>query len=189
MTDTAAIDALVARLTNLANSVGAASFPAGTGLGDEPGLYSWWADDEGLTDLSAPFGVRLPPLIYAGQAGATSSRSGVERVATLHSRIGGNHLHGNIRSSTFRNTLTAVLFEPLELRLAGPHRLESASNAAISAWMCEHLRIAVAPYPNRANLAAVEDEVLARIDPPLNLMGMSATPVRSRVKELRRRLR
>jgi hypothetical protein len=139
--------------------------------------------------LSKPFGVRLPSLIYAGQAGATSSRAGVERVATLRSRIGGNHLRGNIRSSTFRNTLSAVLFEPLGLCLEAPRRLETASNAAVSAWMRAHLHIVVAPYVNRTDLAALERAVLTRIDPPLNLMGMPPTAVRTRLRDLRQRLR
>ena len=125
-------------------------------------------DQVGGAQLAETYGVQLPPLIYAGQAGATSSKAGVERGATLLSRIKGNHLGGNIRSSTFRRTLAASLFEPLGLRLAGPSKLEPASNAALSAWMRAHLSLATVACRDRATLSELEDAVLAELDPPLN---------------------
>jgi len=112
--------ALGQRLQTRSNARPAATFPAEFGGVDQAGLYSWWADETGLDDLSAAFDIRLPTLIYAGQTGATSTRSGTERVATLRSRIGGNHLRGNVSSSTFRKTLSAILFDRLDLSLAGP---------------------------------------------------------------------
>ena len=52
--------------------VRACDWPADlTGL-DHPGLYTWWVDDEGATDLEAGLGTELTSRrIYAGQAGAT----------------------------------------------------------------------------------------------------------------------
>lgn len=155
---------------------------------DQPGVYSWWADDDGLAVLSAPFGVRLPRLIYAGQTGATSTRTRTERVSTLRDRIGGNHLNGNVRSSTFRKTLSAALAGPLGLRLARPNRLDPASNAVVSAWMRTHLQVVAVPYPDRGTLAAVEHALLMRLDPPLNLMGMADTPIRRELRRLRQLL-
>ena len=125
-------------------------------------------------------------LIYAGQAGATTRRAGTERTATLRSRISRNHLGGNIGSSTFRKTLTALLFEPLGLRLAGPDKLDTASTKLVTGWMKEHLSLATVACRDRATLAALEEMVLLTLDPPLNLMGMRSTPARSRIKELRR---
>ncbi len=186
--DGAIVDTLVARLTDPANAESAAGFPANRVASDYPGLYSWWADDEALRILSAPFGVRLPPLIYAGQAGATSTRSGRIRTATLRSRICTNHLNGNVGSSTFRKTLTSVLVEPLALNLSGQWRLDKPSNDAVSAWMRAHLRIVIAPHDDREQLAAVEHAVLQRMDPPLNLMGMHSTPIRAALRSLRHRL-
>jgi len=176
---------LVARLSDETNTEPAAGFPSDPFAANQPGLYSWWVDAEGMDELSAPFSIRLPPLIYAGQAGATSTRSGMTRAATLRSRIGGNHLNGNVGSSTFRKTLTSVLFEPLDLRLTAPGVLEGASNRNVSAWMRSHLRLTIAPHPDRTTLAVVEEAVLERLDPPLNLMGMSPSPVRTRLRELR----
>jgi hypothetical protein len=130
----------------------------------------------------------LSRLVYAGQAGATSPRVGAASKATLRSRIGGHHVNGNIRSSTFRRTLAAVLREPLGLRLAGGGRLDVPSNRLLSAWIRAHLRVAWVPCPERGTLAALEDAVLRRLDPPLNLQGMPETPVRLRLRELRRGL-
>ena len=188
MLDSAIVDALVDRLTDPANSEAAATFPADRAATEYPGLYSWWADDETLSMLYTLFGVRMSSLIYAGQAGATSTRSRRTRAATLRSRICTNHLNGNVGSSTFRKTLTAVLLEPLALQLLRAECLDKASNEAVSAWMRVHLRIVTAPYNDRDQLAEVEHALLERIDPPLSLMGMPLTPVRAMLSALRRRL-
>lgn len=75
---------------------------------DQPGLYSWWVDRAGAGDLSQGLGERVDAgRIYAGQTGATKWPSGKAGKATLRSRIGGNHLNGRIRGSTFRLTLAA----------------------------------------------------------------------------------
>jgi hypothetical protein len=183
------VEMLVRRLTDRSAAQPAGSFPVDPAEADHPGLYAWWADDDGLATLSTAFGTPLPPLIYAGQAGATSSKSGTERAATLRSRIGGNHLRGNVSSSTFRKTLTAVLRQPLDLAVNDRGRLERDANARVSEWMRTHLSIVIAPVDDRATLAAVETAVLHRLDPPLNLMGMPPTPVRKRLSQLRGELR
>jgi hypothetical protein len=166
----------------------ARDFPVGQENIDEAGLYAWHAGDAGRELLAETYGVVFPSLIYAGQAGATSTKAGVERGTTLLSRIRGNHLGGNIKSSTFRKTLAASLFDPLGLALAGPSKLETASNQAISVWMRAHLSLATVACPDRATLSELEDAVLLELDPPLNLMGMSRTPVRTELKARRARL-
>lgn len=183
------VDALVEQLKDSRRAVSPIDFPADAVMADRPGLYAWWADDAGLTALAAPFGVTLPALIYAGQAGATSTRSNTERSATLRSRIGGNHVNGNISSSTFRKTLSSLLMDPLDLRLAGTGRLDSASNRKVSTWMQTHLRVSIAAVENRASLADIEHAVLQRLDPPLNLMGMRPTPIRAELRRLRSALK
>lgn len=170
------------------NATPAAAFPDGQRDVEQAGLYAWTVDAAGSAALSTAFDVELPALIYAGQAGATSSRSGVERDATLRSRIVGNHLRGNIRSSTFRKTLTAALFEPLDLQLERPGKLDTPSNATVSAWMRTHLHIATIACPDRATLGDLEHGVLAALDPPLNLMGMAPTETRKRLKALRKQI-
>ncbi len=183
------VDALVVKLSDRSSAHPAMRFPMDAAEADRAGLYAWWADAVGLAVLSAVFDVGLPPLIYAGQAGATSTRSKTERAATLRSRIGGNHLNGNVTSSTFRKPLTAVLHQPLALQLHASGRLARDSNTAVSSWMREHLSVAIAPVDDRSRLAVIEAAVLGRLDPPLNLMGMRATPVRMRLRQLRSELR
>jgi hypothetical protein len=109
-------------------------------------------------------------------------------VATLRSRIGGNHLSGNAGSSTFRKTLSAALLAPLQLQVSRNDHLDEASNRAVSTWMRHHLAVVTAVVEERTSLAQVEEAVLARLDPPLNLMGMAPTPIRARLRELRREL-
>lgn len=186
--DQGQIDPLVQRLSDPASALSAASFPSGHSELDQPGLYSWWADEDAQAILSAVFREELPSLIYAGQAGASSSVAGIERASTLRSRIRSNHLGGNLRSSTFRRTLAAALLEPLNLALDGPRRLSTVSNEHLSTWIRDHLSLATAGCPDRTTLAALETAVSRRLDPPLNLMGMPPTPVRRQLKELRRRL-
>jgi hypothetical protein len=175
-------------LIDPANRHRARDFPAGQLDVDQPGLYAWFSDADTREMLADALGGVFGELIYAGQAGASAKRSGTERVATLRSRIGGNHLRGNIDSSTFRKTLTAVLFERLGLRLSGPGKLDRASTQLVSEWMQAHLSLATVACPDRATLAALEEDVLQVLDPPLNLMGMRPTPARTRLKKLRHAL-
>jgi hypothetical protein len=138
-----------------------------------PGLYAWFVDAAGATQLSEALGGEINPgLIYVGQAGAGLSS------ATLLSRIHGNHIRGNVRGSTFRFTLASALTEQLGLKWIGARQMESTSESAVSGWMTEHLMVSVAPVADRLALAELESEVLGRLDPVLNLRGMSATPVR-----------
>lgn len=156
------VDEIAGWLADPANAHSVRGFPAGQRDVEQAGLYAWFADDDGRQMLAAAFGRALPSLIYAGQAGATSKRSGTTRVATLGSRIRRNHLHGNIGSSTFRRTLTALLFEPLGLVLDRPGKLSTSSAARVSEWMCAHLSVATFASPDRARLAALEDDVLSK---------------------------
>ena len=147
---------------------------------DSAGLYSWWADQPGADHLSA--GLELPlraGLIYAGQAGAGRSR------ATLRSRIGGNHLHGNVYGSTMRLTLASTLLAPLDLQPTGDRHMESESERRLSDWIRQHLSVAVVPVPDRAGLRDLEGAVLNLLDPPLNLQGRPQSEVRTRLSYLR----
>jgi len=176
---------IVAVLSDPSLARPARDFPVGQDNVDEAGLYAWRTDEPGRLLLSQTYGVELPALIYAGQAGASSAKAGLENGATLRSRINGNHLRGNIRSSTFRKTLAASLFAPLGLQLAGPSKLDAASNHALSTWMRAHLSLATVACPDRSTLARLEHAVLMELDPPLNLMGMAPTPVRTELKARR----
>ena len=144
-----------------------------------PGLYSWWADEQGAADLSRGVGHKVAPgLIYAGQAGATRWPSGQHSASTLWSRIIGMHLGGAAEFSTFRRSLAAVLAPVLDMT--------SEDDPQLSAWMDAHLRVITVPVPDASQLGRAEAAVLDTLDPPLNLRGRPPSPLRTRLAELRR---
>jgi hypothetical protein len=156
------VDELVAHLTDVAHRLPASSWPDRDFM-DGPGLYTWWTDASGAADLTEGLGHNVSAgLIYAGQTGGTTV-GGVQRLATLRSRIGRNHLRGRIRGSTFRFTLAAALVAPLSLISEAPKRLMPASEGRLTAWMLQHLSVCAVVIPDRALLLALEHSVLARL--------------------------
>jgi hypothetical protein len=153
------------------------------------GLYSWWADEDAREVIGLALGTEIPPLIYVGQAGATKRPSGTPSQATLGSRIAGQHAGGNIGSSTFRLTISAILADALDLHCDATGSLRADSNATVTNWIREHLRVATVDVEDRDTLGALEAEIVGAIDPPLNLDHVPATPSRRRLKELRSNLR
>lgn len=144
-----------------------------------PGLYSWWVDDAGAWDLTAGLGNRVDPgLIYVGQAGATRWPSGRQSSNTLQGRLVGMHLGSRADFSTFRRTLGAALRMPLALQ--GP------DDARLSRWMQEHLRVVVVPLRDGDVLGRLEQQILERLDPPLNLQGRPPNALRRSLSSLRR---
>ena len=144
-----------------------------------PGLYSWWVDESGADDLTQGLGLPVERgLIYAGLAGATRWPSGKRSSNTLWSRIAGMHLGGNHEFSTFRRTVGAIL-----ANATGSQRVDEAE---LTDWMQLHLRVIAVPHEDADTLGRLERAVLEELDPPLNLQGMAVTPVRRRLKELRR---
>ncbi|MDH6289424.1 DUF6884 domain-containing protein [Rhodococcus opacus] len=144
-----------------------------------PGLYSWWVDDSGASDLTIGLDTQVTRgLIYAGLAGATRWPSGKRSSNTLWSRISGMHLGGRHEFSTFRKTLGSIL--------ANTAGSASIDEEALTVWMKQHLKVLTVPYVDADTLGKLEDDVLTSIDPPLNLQGMDPSPIRKRLKELRR---
>jgi hypothetical protein len=160
---------------------------------DRPGLYGWWVDEAGAADLARVIGIGGRDELAAGrlvigQAGATKWPSGRTVNDTLGQRIGETHLGGKVRMSTFRWTLAAILFDQLGLQGQAAMLLTPPSEQALSGWMREHLSIAVHPHDDRDSLEGLRRELLAMLDPPLNLRHVPATALRTRVTELRRRI-
>lgn len=189
MTPDEEVETLVAALSDSSRTEAPATFPLDAHAAANAGLYSWWGDEEARRALAAGLDVDgLPPLLYAGQAGATKWPSGKRSNATLGSRIGRQHIRGNARSSTFRLTLSTILLVELGLTPAPGGRLTPESNRVVSEWIAEHLRAAIAPFADRDRLGVVEATVVGRLDPPLNLDHCKASAIRSRLTELRRAL-
>ncbi|WP_333890172.1 DUF6884 domain-containing protein [Mycolicibacterium gadium] len=144
-----------------------------------PGLYSWWVDEQGAEDLSRGLGLEVKPgLIYAGLAGATRWPSGQRSNNTLWLRIMTMHLGGNHEFSTFRRTLGAIL--------AYSNGVTQINEDGLTRWMHSRLRLVTVPYDDRDSLGRLERDVLAELDPPLNLQHLKSTPIRRRLKQLRR---
>ncbi len=173
------VEAAVAGLTDSEAFRSPQGFPWGQADLSQPGLYAWSVDDHGARDLTRGSGQPVGAgLVYAGQAGATAWPSGTQPQSTLSSRIRGNHLRGRVTASTWRLSLAALLQEPLGLHVKHGE-LDDRSKTALTEWMEDRLRLAVHPAPDRDTLGALEHAVLARLDPPLNLDGMSSTPLRA----------
>lgn len=108
------------------------SAPSG-GLPDAAGFYAWWVDSqEALPGVPlSPVAGRDEWLLYIGIApGRASSKQ------TVRTRVLGNHLGGNLGSSTFRLTLAALLWEAEGWTPQWPKDrvlLTAADNAALSA--------------------------------------------------------
>jgi hypothetical protein len=142
-----------------------------------PGLYSWWVDEPGALALTSGLGHRVDAgLIYLGQAGATRWPSGRRSANTLRGRLIGRHRDGSVNFSTFRRTLAA------SLSLATAGRVDEG---ALTDWMRLHLAVAWHGSEDADGLATVEDDVLAQLDPVLNLRGMQGTEVRLELKRRR----
>ena len=196
----AQIRCLVALLSDPDRTQDPCSFPTDREACNNAGLYSWWADSAAQrlfarvfaqqgVDVVYRFARDEMALFYVGQAGATRWPSGKTSDATLMSRIGSLHINGNVAGSTFRKTISAVLLESSDLRIAGRDRLEANSESKVSKFLKEHLRVAIAPFGDRDSLKRTEQAVLEELDPPFNIEGRPKTPVRQHLSKLRARFR
>jgi hypothetical protein len=160
----------------------ASSFPSRGQRALLPGLYSWWADQAAREAIGAVLKAEMPALIYAGQAGAGTG-------ADLKQRILSTHIGGQITRSTFRLTLASVLRHELDLHLLAPEKLSDQSEQALTRWIKQHLSVAVFPYADRSTLRSFEEDVIRRLDAPLNLSKMQKGDVRRRLSALRSEIR
>jgi hypothetical protein len=172
---------LLTMLTEVNEAITPEEFLASGGDGlRSPGLYSWWVDVRGAADLSRGLGQLVRPgLIYAGLAGATRSRSGRKSKNTLWGRIKTMHLGGRHEFSTFRLSLGSVLAEALGE--------DEINEEALTAWMHEHLRLVAVPVTDADTLGDVETDVLAELNPPLNLDKVKRDALRAQLSALRKK--
>src|SRR5262249_40311012 len=130
--------AVVLALKTAAVSVAPLLEPGGA-VPAAPGFYAWWSrrgSIAGVPHLAHPLDDELS-LLYVGISPARQTSR-----QTLRGRVIGNHLNGNVGSSTFRFVLAALLIDALDLRplLRGTKVALSASdNARLSAWQREQL--------------------------------------------------
>ena len=155
------------------------------GLPERHGVYAWWMTPGAIPAVKGPPHPTEPyELLYLGISPKRASSR-----ATVHSRIRGQHLGGNIGSSTFRQSLAALLFqqEGWRTRWSGTRTLLVAEhNRALNDWQLEHLRLT---WVVRHQPWKVEGRVIGLMQPPLNLAENGSHPLYQRLKGLRKQLR
>lgn len=138
-----------------------------------PGLYAIYGDAAALTQLGVDREARLP--LYVGKS--ESSLVGRE----LEGHFAANRSKpARTGCSTVRRSFAALLRDPLDLHAVPrnaeqPERfshyaLADGGDERLTAWMHEHLEIAVWVRPSDAPpLLTVEQALIARWTPPINL--------------------
>jgi hypothetical protein len=176
-------DAVVRQLLGATHSPSLAMrAPVEGGVPGEPGFYAWWVRQGAIADvLQRPHPTESErALLYVGISPARETSS-----QTLRSRVLNNHLNGNTGSSTFRFTLASLLFEKhgwKPLRRATKVVLSPADNAALTAWKRENLTLT---WATRARPWEIETDVIAAMQPPLNLAANGGHPFYSTVRNAR----
>ena len=151
-----------------------------------PGFYGWWSRRDAIRDVphvAHPLEGELS-LLYIG---ISPAREGSRQ--TVRSRVIGNHLKGNVGSSTFRFTLAALLIDALPLRplVRGTKvALDAADNARLSRWQREHLLLT---WCSRERPWEIETGVIAQLGPPLNSAGNAGHAFYPRVRGARAEFR
>jgi hypothetical protein len=163
------------------------TFPTNPDAAGKPGLYSFWADATARELTGQVLGVPMPELIYVGQAGAT--QNGKRPKTTLKGRIQDRHIRAVSRTSTFALAISAILLEPLNLRVESAKKLASEDRQTVSGWIKDHLQVVIAPFEDRDSLECIEKAVIKLLDPPLNLKWTHRTAARQRLENLRTMVR
>ena len=175
--DAMEVSDLIEALGDRGRAVPASDFDASASDAGSCGVYAWWADEDARQLIGDTLGAAANPLIYVGKTKQTLKR-----------RVLRTHLNGNIRNSTLRWSLTAILMETAAFADAHPDARAIRRSPSLSDWMREHLDIAIAAIAP-GHLDDAERAIMAHYDPPLNLQGVARTPARDRLTGLRRQIR
>ena len=137
------------------------------------GLYAWWAPTTVLPAFGGPSSPCVPDqrLLYLGIA------------RRLRARIVGNHLRRSGRS-TLRRTLAGLLqvAEGYQTMWTDRVVLTPADELRLTAWMHQHLSLTWARHPQPRPLEA---QLIAHLQPPLNVSGSTNTGYRTAVRQAR----
>jgi predicted GIY-YIG superfamily endonuclease len=100
------------------------------------------------------------------------------------------HFSGKTASHSPRRSLAALLWQQLslepELAANGKYGLSKPSEKRLDAWMHENLLMAFEPFDD---FVSVEDILIRRYAPPLNLTKCAQSEQHDAVKELRKAMR
>lgn len=156
----------------------------------EPGVFGWWFNTlpadidisaceqrDGLTLLYLGISPTPPPT-----NGKRPSNQDLRKRIRYH--FGG--AGGTAEGSTLRKTLGVLLAKELGLELrrvgSGKTRTFAGGEAVLTGWMAEHALVSwsIRPEPWR-----FEDDLLAKLDVPLNLPGNKRNPFSPELQKLR----
>lgn len=145
------------------------SLPA---LPPKAGLYAIYGGDEAWAELGLGRPVENLPLYVGKAADSLSERD-------LKDHFG----NGRTGRSTVRRSFAALLREDLDLAAmprnpAEPadfdrYALSTADDQKLTDWMRGRLEIAVWTWDQSRPLDDIEHDVLARLNPPINIVGVS----------------
>ena len=147
---------LIVALGDRRRAVAASDFNANAVDARRNGINVWWADEEALRLIADTLGVPATGPIYIGQT-----------TRTLAHRVLDEHLEGSTRNSTLRWSLTAMLMTTSAFADQHPDAHAVRRSPALSAWMREHLAVAIFPV-EEGQLEKAEQAALDCYDPPLN---------------------
>ena len=152
-----------------------------------PGVYGWFFDEvpPGVPTDGCERREHLS-LLYVGISPRKPSREGNISRRNLRTRLR-SHVRGNARGSTLRLTLGCLLTEQLGIQLrrvgsGGRMTFTKAGEARLSEWMGQHAFVAWVEHEAPWEL---EDELVATLSLPLNLMGNTRHPFRPVLSRLR----
>lgn len=141
---------------------------------NQPGLYAIYGDEVAWANLGLRPAGDNP--LYVGKAEDSLASRDLSAHFAIDPRRAPSTGH-----STVRRSLAALLRDELELRAVPRNRsnpgryamygLADGGDARLTAWMHQHLTLAVWPRPRDAivPLAHVETKVIEALTPPLNL--------------------
>ena len=172
--DAAELFDLIEALGDRRRAVPAGDFNANAPDARRSGINVWWADEEARRQIEDTLGMPFATgPIYIGQT-----------TRTLAHRVLDEHLEGSTRNSTLRWSLTAILMKTSAFADQHPDAHALRRSPALSAWMREHLAVAIFPVEAR-QLKQAEQAALARYDPPLNQQNAPTSSAElTRLREL-----
>lgn len=152
------------------------------------GVYGWWFDSLPATDMDTSNCYRREglTLLYAGISPSKPPTNGKPPSRqTIRSRIR-YHYRGNAAGSTLRLTLGSLLSDDLGIqlrRVGSGNRLHFHEGEwLLDEWMSAHAFVSWVAHPQPWIL---EDDLIAKLDLPLNLMGNSRNTYHARLSRAR----
>jgi hypothetical protein len=161
--------------------------PSDGGIDKCPGFYAWWIAPGSIPGV--PHHPHPSPDIHLGLLYVGIAPKFATSKQTLRSRVLKNHLSGNTGSSTFRFSLASLLLDAEQFAptmTTTKYTLTRDDNRRLSAWQRAHLFLTWCEQPQPWQ---IEGDVIAAMQPPLNLAENREHPFYDTLHEARGRFR